>query len=453
MTKNTSPKHGVGRFAHSDLKFRISSFGFIILLCFAGCHSSSPQTAGAATNKAEPAVHVTAGVPVRKAIRRVTVQPGQIQAFEQTALFVKLPGYVQKIHKDIGDRVEKTTPLADLWIPELQDEARQKAAMLTEASAGTQQAAAAVRAAEKSVESAQAGVHEAQAGTIRAQGKYERWKSEHARIVQLAASQSVDRKLVDETQNELSAAEAARGEAQAKVASAEAMLAERRLGVEKAIADRAVAEAKVVKATADLAGTNSLLQYTQVRMPYNGVVVERNVNLGDFVQPASSITARPLFVVAQSDVVRIFVDVPEMEAPLVVLGAKGIIHVQSLPNQKVEGTVTRTSWALGANRTLHTELDIPNPDRVLRPGMYATAEIVLQEHPDVIAIPLSSIVTVEKQPMCYCVENGRLVRKPITLGLQTAQEAEVASGLSGKDIVVQSPVATLRDGQAVQVEK
>ena len=152
--------------------------------------------------------------------------------------------------------------------------------------------------------------------------------------MELAASQSIDRKLVDETQNELSAAEAARGEAEAKVASAEATLAERTVGVEKAKADLAVAQAGVGNAEADLARTTSLLHYTQVRMPYAGIVIQRNVDRGDFVQPANIATAKPLFVVARSDMVRIFVDVPEMQAPEIELGARGSSTSRPSPSKR-----------------------------------------------------------------------------------------------------------------------
>ncbi len=397
------------------------------------------------------AIRVTAARPARKTLRIDCVEPGQIEAFEQTPLFVKLPAYVEKLYVDIGDRVEKDKPLADLWIPELHDELRQKEAMLVHARAGVQQASAAVLAAEKAVTTAEANLREARAGTIRALGQYERWKSEHTRIVELAANQSIDRRLVDETQNELSAAEAARGEAEAKVASAEAALVERTVGVEKAKADLAVAQAAVGNAEADLARMHSLVGYTQVRMPYAGVVVQRNVVRGDFVQPATLATAKPLFTVASSDVVRIFVDVPEMEAAQIVVGAKGRIHVQALPKQTIEGTVTRTSWALGPNRTLRTELDIPNPQGLLRPGMYASAEIVLQQRDNVLALPLTAVIAGEKQALCCCVQDGKIVRKPITLGLKTAQDVEVVDGLKGDEVVVQAQVGSLQDGQRVDV--
>ena len=419
-----------------------------LLALLAGCQASiSADPPHAVSSEA----HVTAARPERKSLRLVSVQPGRIEAFEQTALFAKLPGYVEKFYHDIGDRVDAGKPLADLRIPELHDEVEQKKAMVAYAKAGVQQASTAVSAAQKAVTTADAKLREARAGTIRASGQYERWKSEHARIVELAASQSIDRRRVDETQNELSAADAARGEAEAKVASAEAALVERTVGVEKAKADLTVAQAAVGNAEADLARTRSLLHYTEIDMPYTGIVIQRNVDRGDFVQPATMATAKPLFVVARSDKVRIFVDVPEMEAVRIHDGAQGFVHVQALPNRTIEGTVTRTSWALGANRTLRTELDVPNPQGLLRPGMYATAEIVLQQRSDVLALPLSAVFTVNKQTFCCCVENGKIVRRPITLGLRTPQDVEVVNGLKGQELVVQSEADALIDGQRVQV--
>jgi RND family efflux transporter MFP subunit len=414
------------------------------LISLAGCHSPAAPAAP---------LRVTAAPLKPKTLRLESEQPGQIEAFEQTPLFVKLPAYVEKLYVDIGDRVEKDKPVADLSIPELHDEFRQKQSMVEYAKAGVQQATTAVQAAERAVDTADAGLRAARAGTIRASGQYERWKSEHARIVELAANQSIDRRLVDETQNELSAAEAARAEAEAKVASAEATLVERKVGVEKAKADLAVAQAGVANAAADLAHTNSLLGYTHVRMPYTGTVIQRNCDRGDFVQPASMATAKPLFIVARSDVVRIFVDVPEMEAPQIKPGARELVHVQALPNRAIEGTVTRTSWALGANRTLRTELDIPNPDGLLRPGMYATAEIVLQERANVLALPLTAVVTVDKQAFCCCVEDDKIVRRPITLGLRTPREVEVVDGLKGDELVVQTQAGSLQEGQRVEVAK
>jgi len=415
----------------------------------AGCHGSPNADSGGAP--ADTPVRVTAARPVRKTLRLSTVQPGQIQAYEWTPLFAKLPGYVKEVRFDIGDRVEPGRPLADLWIPELEDDARQKTAQLVQAKAAIEQAVATVRNAEAAVQTAAAGVREARAGTIRAQGRYRRWNSEYRRVSELATHGSLDRKVADETQDELTAADAVREEVEAKVASAEAILAERKANVEKATADLSVARANLSGAEAALGRAKSLLQYTQIRMPYAGIVTQRNVNRGDFVQPVSTAGAQPLFSVMRSDVVRIFVEIPEMEAPLVQQGTQASIAIQALPDKKVEGTVTRTSWALSPNRTLRTELDFPNPNGLLRPGMYATAEIVLQQRANVMALPLAAILKVGPQASCYCVENGRAVQKPVALGLQVADEVEITAGLRGDEVLIQSQVAALRPGQSVNV--
>ena len=364
-----------------------------ILGSLTGCHSSSSadrQQAASSTAAATSPVRVAAARPVRKTLRLESVQPGQIEAFEQTPLFAKLPAYVEKLYVDIGDRVEANQLLAELFLPELKDELRQKEAAEVQAQAEIELAVAAIRAAEAAVATAQANISLMEAGNIRAEADVTRWQSQYTRIKQLVAGGSLDRKLEDETRDSLKAAEAALGEARAKVEAAKAAFVQSQADLAKAKANEAAARARHGNAEADLSRVKALLQYTQIRAPYAGVVTERNVNRGDFVQPASTMTAKPLLTVARTDIVRIFVDVPEMDSPWVEAGRTGYVSVQALPDRIVEGKVTRTSWVLGANRTLHTELDLPNPKGLLRPGMYATAHILLQERPDVYVLPLSA---------------------------------------------------------------
>jgi RND family efflux transporter MFP subunit len=183
------------------------------------------------------------------------------------------------------------------------------------------------------------------------------------------------------------------------------------------------------------------------------VVTERNVDRGDFVQPASTSTAKPLVAVARTEIVRIFVDVSEMQAPMVEPGRTGYVRVQALPDQIVEGKVARTSWILGPNRTLRTELDLPNPNGLLRPGMYAMTHILLQERPNAYVLPLSAIVRDGKQASCWIARNGQAARVPIVIGLQVGTEVEVVSGLKGDELVIQSPSASLQEGRPVEVSR
>ena len=407
--------------------------------------------AAASTPAAASPLRVTAVGPVRKTLRLEIGQPGQIEAFEFTPLFAKLPSYVQKLYVDIGDRVSSDQLLVELFLPELKDELRQKEAAMAQAQAQIDLAAAAVRAAEAAVATAQANIRLAEAGLIRAEADVVRWQSQYARISQLVAAGSVDRKLEDETRDQLKAAEAALGETRAKLEAAKAMLSQDQADLAKAKAAQSVALAQQGNAEADASRVKSLLRYTQIRAPYAGVVTQRNVNRGDFVQPANTTSAKPLLAVARTDIVRIFVAVPEMESPWVEAGCAGYVSVQALPDRIVEGKVTRTSWALGANRTLNVELDLPNPGGLLRPGMYATAHIVLQERRNASVLPLSAIVREGKQAFCWAVRDGKATRLPIGLGLQVGSDAEVVSGLNETDVVVQSPAASLHEGQPVEV--
>lgn len=420
--------------------------------CYAPSQAEQQSTnaAGAEGAAAVAVVRVVAAKPARKSLRLETAQPGQIQAFEQTPLFAKLPGFVEKLHVDIGDRVEAGRVLVDLSIPELQEECRQKEAAVAQARAGVEQAAAALRAARAAAKTAQAKVGEARAGTIRAAGDLARWTSQHKRYSELAAGGSVDQRLVDEALDARRAAEAARDEAAAKVESAKAALQENQANIEKATADETAAHARLQSAQADLARQKALLGYTQIRAPFAGTITERNVDRGHFVQPAGVAGAKPLLAVHRTDTVRVFVEVPETEAPWVEPGDKGYLRIQALRGRELEGQVTRTGWALGANRTLRTEIDLPNPDGLLRPGMYATARIVLDERRDVLALPVSAVVREGKEAFCFTVRQGRAARRPIVLGLQAGDEVEVAAGLSGDELVVLARPDSLKEGQPVE---
>ena len=353
---------------------------------------------------------------------------------------------------DIGDRVQADQLLVELFLPELKDELRQKEAALAQAEAEVKLAAAAVIAAEAAITTAKANVRATESGTVRAEADVARWQSQLARISQLAAGGSVDRKLEDETRDQLKSAEANREETRAKVEAAKAMLQQSQADLAKAKANEAVAAARRQNAEADLARVKAMLEYTQIRAAYAGVVTERNVNRGDFVQPAAA-GAKPLVTVSRADTVRIFVNVPEMDSPWVEAGRPGYVSVQARPERTFDGTVTRSSWALGQNRTLHTELDLPNPNGLLRPGMYALAHIVLAERPNALVLSMTAIGHDGKQAFCWVVAGGAARRTPIALGLEVGNEAEVTSGLKSDDLVVQSQSAGLREGQAVEVAK
>lgn len=430
-----------------------------ILLAASGCNQPTiAESTDASPSEAVSSVdRVTAGHPQRKVLDLYTSQPGRVEAYEETPLFPKIAGYVEKVLVDIGDPVQKGQELVKLSVPELQDELEQKKALVAQAEAEVQQAEAAVQAAQAAVQSAGARVQQAKAGIGRADGEYERWKAEAERIRELAANGSVTLKLADETQNQFRAADAARREAAAMVQSALAERNEAEANVVKAQADRHAAQARRRVAQTDLARTQTMIGYTQIKAPFDGVVTLRGVDTGHYVHPAGGSAAKPLMVVARTDRVRIFVDVPEMEAPLVDSGDSAdsaIVRIQSLGDRQFEAKITRTSWSLNpSNRSLRVEIDIPNEEGQLRPGMFAAATILLERRSEALALPITAIVREGETSYCCCVESGRIARKAVTLGLRSGDEVEVLSGLSDNDTVVLARADSLEPGQPVEVIK
>ena len=124
-----------------------------------------------------------------------------------------------------------------------------------------------------------------------------------------------------------------------------------------------------------------------------------------------------------------------------------------MKGRTVEGKVTRTAWALDPKtRTIRTEIDIPNPGGKLRPGLYAYATVIVEEHKDVLTIPTTAVIQDKDKAFCVVVADGKAVRKPIEIGLADGTRTEVVSGLDGSEAVVKANAASLSDGQVVKVQ-
>jgi HlyD family secretion protein len=430
----------------------------------AGCgpaHVDAHAAVGGA--RSDALVRVTPLKPTRKTLIRYTEQPGQIAAFEETPIYAKASGYVRRVYVDIGDEVtgpvyeenelrEPGQLLLEIDVPELEREVAQKVAAASQAESEIRQAEAALRVANAVRNSAQAAVEEAEATVERVEADYDRWKSELARITDLAARQSVTDRLVDETQSKFKAAEAARKEVSARIRSAEARLAESEALISKAEADIDAAHAMLGVAHADRDRVQALLGFAEIRAPFSGVVAARRVDPGHLVT-AGATGGEPLLVVVQSETVRIFVDVPEIDALHIQNGAEAIIRMPSLPTGSVEGTVTRTTWVLNqATRTLRTEVDVPNPEGRLRPGMYAHARIKVAERPAALILPKSALMVSGGETSVWRIEtDGTLRRTVVETGLESGGEFEIVSELSGDEKLIGVNVNAFREGQRVEI--
>jgi RND family efflux transporter MFP subunit len=152
--------------------------------------------------------------------------------------------------------------------------------------------------------------------------------------------------------------------------------------------------------------------------------------------------------------VRVFVDIPELEAAWVDPGDAATVRIQGLGNKEVTAKVTRTSWTLNtSNRSLRTEIDIPNEKHELRPGMYATVRIVLEERPDALVLPASAVIYANDEAFCHTVEDGKIARRALKLGIRSGGDVGILDGLSGDENVVLLQPGSFKPGQAVEVRE
>src|SRR5262249_47737956 len=157
------------------------------------CNRSPSGQGDKPTEQTKPTVSVVK--PERMTLRRSVRQPGTIQAYEQTPVFSKLAGYVKKWHVDIGDRVREGDVLAEIWVPEMEVELKQKAALVEQAEAEITQAKEAAAAAEASLRSAEAKVKEAESSRLRADAEFQRMKSQYERLARVGKNGVIDKEI------------------------------------------------------------------------------------------------------------------------------------------------------------------------------------------------------------------------------------------------------------------
>jgi HlyD family secretion protein len=434
----------------------------------AGCNRHEAATSEpkqAATERT-----VTLVSPEKKTLKRVIDQPAAIEPFEETPLFARIAGYVQKVHVDIGDRVEGPVwdsqgklvkpgqLLVEISAPEMDEELKQKKALVSQAQAEVDQTTATLDAAEANVATSKALIREAEAARARALANFERWDSEYKRVEQLVERKVLDVQTRDETRNQWKAAEAARQEVEAKVLSAQAAARESEAKRNKARSDIAAAKARVQVAQAEEGRLAAMVAYTKMRAPYSGVVTSRNVHTGHFLTGGGT---KPLLVVASTDKVRVQVAVPEVDAVHIKDGMPVQMRCQVLKDALFDGTVKRSSWSLDSKaRTLRAEVELLNAEGKLRPGMYACVAFTAS-FADRLALPAAAVAGQGEQTHCFFIDQSKAKRVPIRVGireggwvevLQWQREPGAWQPFTGAEQVA-ADLTGLADGAAVRVKQ
>ncbi|MDP3089421.1 MAG: efflux RND transporter periplasmic adaptor subunit [Nitrospira sp.] len=222
-----------------------------------------------------------------------------------------------------------------------------------------------------------------------------------------------------------------------------------------------IAKQDVDVAEATYEGAKNLMQqraamreYTKVRAPYDGIVTARFADPGALIQIATSsaTNAIPLFTVMDLDTVRVYANVPQDESSWIVPGkTTARVLLKELPDRSFAGTITRSTLALDpSTRSLLVELDLPNPDHVLRPGTYAELALDLREIPDALALPPQAVTSGQKGKSVFIIAHGKANSVPVQTGITNGTWIEITNGLDGSEDVVVVGKRKLLEGSPVQ---
>ncbi|WP_426437197.1 efflux RND transporter periplasmic adaptor subunit [Bradyrhizobium genosp. P] len=351
--------------------------------------------------------------------RRVTVAQrleinASLEAFEEADIFANVSGYLSDVRVDIGDHVKAGQVLAVIDVPEMQQQ-------LAEAEAQLESRKSSLEGARRQIDHNKANLA-------------------------LMNALAKDRDQLGEGRNFISDRTLDQVHANADIAKADLGVAE---------ANRALAANQVDVAAATVEKVKTLLGYTRIVAPFDGVVAQRLVNRGDLVQaPTASRTtpsAGSLFKVQRIDTIRVFCDVPENDVPHLHVGDPAVVKPAGFEGQPFIGKVTRFSLRLDPEtRNMRTEIDLSNPKERLYPGTYAEVSLEMNRRPDALTVPASAVGSDGDGSFVYTIIENRITRLAVKIGLTDGGRTEVSVGLSEETPVVASSKGAPPERTAVQ---
>jgi RND family efflux transporter MFP subunit len=339
-----------------------------------------------------PSVRV-ATVEASPATVSVTL-PGTTAAFAAANIFARATGYIAKRNVDIGDHVKAGDVLAQLAVPELDDQISQNEATLDQLKSALDQAEASQKLQQvtwdRDAPLVEKGWVTRQQGTVDVQNL----KGQEAAVA--AAKHNV------------------------------------------------TAQENLIKQL------HQQRDYASVVAPFDGVITQRNVDVGSLVQ-GNATSGTFMFEIMQEDVIRVMVFVPQDAAFGVAPGIEAILRVPELPDRDFPGKVTRIADALQpGTRTLLTEIDIPNPDGALTPGIYCTIELRVPRRTPSLSVPADAIIFNRNGMQVAVVKNGKAEIRKVNVKRDLGTRVEVDSGIKAGEQVILNPPVTLADGSKVQ---
>ena len=391
----------------------------VVLLCLLGFgailkRSHSPSTAEASDHAAgaDDAPYAAVATARLETIATTLAIAGQFMPYQNVELHAKVAGYIRHIYVDIGDRVHEGQVMAVLEIPELV--------------AQVDEAKAAVHHAEEEIQRSKSEVSRAQAGEVALHANAERLVNTDKARPGLIAQQELD----DATARDRAA------EAQVDAAKSALAAAKQQLEVAKASQQH----------------YSALSDYSRITAPYDGVVTWRFSDTGALVQAGtSSSSGLPVVTLAQVNVLRLRIPVPESLAGKIRIGDSADVHVQAT-GEHFTGKVERFTGSLDpSTRTMQVEIDVPNPNYHLQPGMYADVRLSANSHDNALAVPVEAVRHEgDKTTVLMLDPHDRVQSRTVQIGVSSSDRVEILSGLNEGEQVLVGNLGSYQVGERVR---
>jgi RND family efflux transporter MFP subunit len=394
-----------------NLRLLIAIGGLPLILATSSCGGSGGVQAAPMTSDV-PTVAVAEAT--RADLSSDLDLTAEFEPYQEVDVMAKVSGYIREIKVDIGDRVAKDQLLATLEIPEMQDD-------LTRAAAAIEEANANLAAARDELQRDQSAYDMAHLSYTRI---LEVSKTEHGLVPQQEVDEVHSRDLV--------------AEAQVSAAKSRVVSSEQRIRVNQA----------------EQARYQTMYQYAVITAPFTGVVTKRFANTGSLIQAGTSsqTQAMPVVRLSENGLLRLQLPVPESAVPLVRLGERVDVKVSAM-HRTFPGLVKRFSDKVDeATRTMKTEVEVPNANLELIPGMYAEVDLITERRKNALSVPVEAIDGSGSATRVFAVRpSGTVETVPVHLGVENAQRVEILSGeIHDGDQVVVGPRAGLKQGDKVQ---
>jgi RND family efflux transporter MFP subunit len=351
-------------------------------------------------------------------------------------------GYIKRLGADLGDFVKEGQLLVEV-------EALELAAAVEQARAAVATAQANHKVAESNLESQKANAANQDANLARARAVANNDARNATRLDDLFSRGLISAMDRDNSRTNAESSQAGVGAAEAQLAAAKSQIDTQRSQV-------VLAHSNVDGARASLKIAQTGLDNARILAPFAGYISARNLYPGAAVssqQAGTSTQAVGILVLQDIATVKVQVEVQERHITLVRLGSVARVLVDAYPERVFEARATRIVHALDPRtRTLGVEMQIPNREGLLKPGMYARVELVIDHHPGAILIQGEAVSNEGDIPVVYVVANGVVGKRTITLGVGEGTLVEVTKGLAGDELVIVEGKELVRDGQRVRAE-